>query len=209
MAAFLAQSAFAGSPPKEDRSWKNYYNPRGSYCVDYPSRWVSGDAFEGTGFFLKPVPDAHWKSLAEIDVGVISDRIAGATLLDEAQLHLDGLRKFELAEEVRLLEQHETRLFSSPALFTSDSYYDPQNAAAMVEEVLFAEHGGMLYRLEVASRADQSARFERVFQRLVSSFQFDCPPHPVPRDFASSQAEKHRSALIARPIAASPHSVAN
>jgi hypothetical protein len=207
--AFLPVCGWAGSIPKEDSAWKNYYNAQGHYCVDYPSRWISGDAFEGAGFFLKPAGHGGSKSLAEIDVAVLKDRAAGTSLVGEAQLHLDGLRKFELAEHIELLEQHDTLLYGNPALLTRDTYYDPQNAARMIDEIIFADHDGMLYRLELASRADEVERFEAVFRHQVSSFRFDCPPHAIPRDFAASGTKKERAVTIAHPVAIYPHPLAN
>jgi hypothetical protein len=204
----LSLSAFAGSPPKGDRSWKNYYNQQGSYCVDYPSHWVSGDAFEGGGFFLIPVANPRSKSLAEIDVSVLEGRRAGSNLVDEVLSHLDDLKKFGLAESLRVLERHDAMLSGSPALFASDTYDDPQSGAAMVDEIVFAARAGMLYRLELTSGAGQLARFDPVFQHLVSSFRFDCPPHPIPRDFGTSRARDERPAIITRPVAVS-HPVAN
>jgi hypothetical protein len=178
--------AFGASPPKEDTTWKNYYNPQGSYCVDYLSRWVSGDAFEGAGFFLNPPLNPHFSSLAEMDVAVLDDDPEAASLPDEVKMHMDGLSKFVLAEKMHLQEQHDTELSGGKALFSSATYYDPQNRAPMVEELVFADHSGKLYRLTLSTGADQLQRFEPLFQHLVRSFQFDCAPHPVSRDFGYS-----------------------
>jgi hypothetical protein len=140
---------------------------------------------------------------------MLKDRRADSTLLDEVLLHLDNLKKFGLAERLRILERHDTMLSGSPALFARDTYYDPQNHAAMVEEIIFADHAGMLYRLELSSRADELPRMEPLFQHLATSFRFDCPPHPIPRDFARSRAGEDRSGPIARPVAIYPHPIAN
>jgi hypothetical protein len=175
--------------------------------VDYPARWISGEALDGAGFFLKPGPNRHRTSLAEIDGTVFPDGAAGTTLIEEARFHADDLRKFELAQQLRLLDQHDTLLFGSPALFTRDTYYDPQNHATMVDEIVFAVHAGMLFRLELASREDELSRFEPVFQHLVGSFRFDCPAHRLPRTFGASKERKDREASMAGPLAIYPHSV--
>lgn len=222
---FAGFSVFAGSRPKieipparDDGAWKNYYNRQAGYCVDYPSHWVSGEAFEGSGFFLLPAPNRHSSSLAEIDGAVLPEGLrpeaalpgnaASFTLIEEAQLHVEHLGKFGLAEQPKLVEQHDTLLFGSPALFTEDSYYDPQNHQAMVDEIVFANHAGMLYRLELASRADELDRFEPVFQRLVGSFRFNCVAHALPRSFGDSHGRKDREASLAGPLAIYPHPVA-
>lgn len=205
----LAVSAFPGSlkpgSRKEDTSWKNYYNAQGSYCVDYLSKWTSGKAFDGAGFFVKPA-----KSLAEIDVALFKDHRAGAALSDEVQIHLDSLKKFELAQNVQLLDRHETTISEGhPALFAKHSYYDPQNNATIVDEIIFSENAGMLFRLELTSPEDELARFHPLFQRLVNSFRFDCAPHLIPRDFGSVRTQKDGAAQPPRPVVGLPHSAAN
>jgi len=168
----LTQCALAGSLPRADSSWKTYYNPQGHYCVDYLSRWVSGDAFEGAGFYLYPPS----RSLTEIDVAVVADRSETSTLPEEVQVHWDGLTRFGLAERIQPLEQHDAQLSGRPALFTKNTYYDPQNHAMMVDEIILSMEAGRLYRLELSSGAEELKRSEPLFQRLVSSFQFDCQP---------------------------------
>ncbi len=202
----LAGSALAGLFPRQDRSWSNYYNPKANYCVDYPSRWITGDAFEDFGFYLKPDD----KYLTEIDVTALPDHNSATTLIEEFQAHIDSLRKFELAGNIQILARREILLFGSPALSTKYSYFDPQNSATMLDEVVFAIHAGILYRLELATRAgDQRKRFEVVFQRLITSFRFDCPPHPLPRGFASSRQAKGTPIPITRPPISTPHSAGN
>jgi hypothetical protein len=204
----LSDLARAGALPREDTAWKNYYSPQGGYCVDYLSRWVSGYAFEGVGFFLKPPANAHSRSLAEIDVAVLDQR-DGLTLADEVQLHIDGLRKFELAERIQLRGQHEAQLSGGPALFSADTYFDPQNKTMVDDEMVVANHGGKLYRLELTTDSDGLKRFEPTFQRMLNSFRFDCPPHAVPRDFPASLARKPNPVTITRPAVIPPRAAAN
>jgi hypothetical protein len=208
-ASLLLLPVFAGPPSSEDRSWKNYYNPQGRYCIDYPSRWTSGGALEGAGFFVKPKSNQYSKPLAEIDVAVLPNRVAETTLTEEAQLRMAALRNFERAEGLQLIDQHDTQVSGSPALFSRDTYYDPESRIPMVDEVIFANHGGMLYRLELTSRADELGRFEPVFQHQVSSFRFDCPPHRIPRNFGSVDSKKDRAAAITQPVLIHPHAAAN
>jgi hypothetical protein len=186
------------SPAKDDRSWKNYYNQQGGYCVDYPSRWLTGEALDGAGFVLIPAPSRHSSSVAEIDGAMLPLDAAGSTLLEEGQLHLKDRNKFGLAEKIELVDQHETSLFGAPALFLRDIYVDPQSRREMVDEIVFATHGGVLYRLELATRADELKRFDAVFQHLVNSFRFDCPAHAVPRNFAGVRKKDDEAVVSAR-----------
>jgi hypothetical protein len=168
--------ARGGSTPKQDRSWKRYYNSQWGYCVSYPSRWQKGDAFDGSGMFFETGVNRESNPLGEIDVNALLDRSANPhfNLVDTIQVHLDGLRKFERAEQVQLLEQRAMDLLGSSALFAKEQYYDPLEHAKWIEEIVFTARQNVLYRLELECRADQLTRFEPVFTHFVSTFQFDC-----------------------------------
>jgi len=169
--------ASAGSTPRQDGAWKRYQNPQWGYCVSYPSRWLKGDAFDGAGIVVKAGIRRRSRAVGEIDIGALSNAAghpATLTLVQDLEGHLDGLKKFERAEQIEVLEKREMQLVGSSALFTKDRYYDPQDRAKWVDEIVFANRNGALYRLELECRADQLARFEPVFTRFVSSFQFDC-----------------------------------
>lgn len=165
---------------KQDRSWKPYTNPAWGYCVSYPSRWLKGDAFDGAGMFVETGLKKYSKPLGEIDVGVLPADLAPAarataiSFVDDLDTHFDGLRKFERAEAIEILEKREMQIIGNSALFTKDRYYDPQDRATWVEEIIFTHHKGVLYRLELECRADQLARFEPVFRTFVNTFRFDC-----------------------------------
>jgi hypothetical protein len=169
----------AGSVPKQDRAWKRYYNPQYGYCVSYPSRWFKGEAFDGAGLFVKTGESKYSRTLGSMDFGVIDPspeelRPAHISLVDDLRLHLAGLRKFERAERMEILEQRELTFLGHPALFTKNRYYDPQERANWAEEILFINREGMLYRLELQCRLDRLIRFEPVFSQLMKTFQFDC-----------------------------------
>ena len=169
----------AGGVPKQDRSWKRYFNPSFGYCVSYPSRWLKGDAFDGAGLFVKTGASKFSRPLGAIDFGVLDSpsvgaRLAPASLVEDWRAHLAGLKKFERAERMEILEQRELKFLGHSALFTKNRYYDPQERANWAEEILFINRNGTLYRLELECRLDQLGRFEPVFSQLMNSFQFDC-----------------------------------
>jgi hypothetical protein len=177
----LFTAGFASAAPlKQDRSWKLYSNPQWGYCVSYPSRWLKGDAFDGAGIFIQSSAKRSSKPLGAMDVGALSGpesnlaRAAPVNLLEDFEVHLDGLKRFERAESVVLLDKKELEIQGSSALFTKDRYYDPQDRATWMEEIIFVHHKGTLYRLELECRADQLERFEPVFNLFVSTFRFDC-----------------------------------
>ena len=175
----LLPMATAGGIPKQDRSWKRYYNPSFGYCVSYPSRWLRGEAFDGAGLFVKTGVSRFSRPLGAIDFGVLESppadaRLAPINLVDDLRVHLAGLKKFERAERMEILEQRELKFLGHAALFTRNRYYDPQDRATWAEEILFINRNGTLYRLELACRLDQLARFEPVFLQLMNTFQFDC-----------------------------------
>jgi hypothetical protein len=177
--SLLAVVASAGGVPKQDRVWKRYYNPRFGYCVSYPSRWFTGDAFEGAGLFVKTGASRFSRPLGAIDFGVLDSppadaRLAPVTLVENWRIHLAGLKKFARAERMEILEQRELKFLGHPALFTKNRYYDPQERANWAEEILFVNRNGTLYRLELECRLDQLGRFEPVFSQLMNTFQFDC-----------------------------------
>jgi hypothetical protein len=170
-------AANAASTPKLDRAWKRYFNSQWGYCVSYPARWRKGDAFEGAGMFVAIGMQKQSNPLGEIDITALPDRSANPQLnfIDIIQVHLDGLKKFQRAQQMELLDQRTMNLSDSPALFAKERYYDPLERTRWVEEIVFAERQNALYRLELECRADQLTRFEPVFAHVVSTFQFDCP----------------------------------
>jgi hypothetical protein len=169
----------AGGIRKQDRSWKRYYNSSFGYCVSYPSRWLKGEAFEGAGLFVKTGVSKFSRPLGAIDFGVLESapadaRLAPISLVDDLRVHLAGLKKFERAERMEILEQRELKFLGHAALFTKNRYYDPQERSHWAEEILFINRNGTLYRLELQCRLDQLGRFEPVFSQLMTTFQFDC-----------------------------------
>jgi hypothetical protein len=170
----------ARSIPRQDSAWKRYHNEQWGYCVSYPSRWLKGDAFDGAGIFVRTGVKKYSLPLGEIDVGVIASHSDSASLTqavslaDDFRLHLNGLKKFVRAERIEILEQRPMEFLGSPALFTKERYYDPLERRTWVDEVVFVHRSNVLYRLELECRADQLERFEPVFTRFVSTFQFDC-----------------------------------
>lgn len=166
----------AGSTPKQDRSWKRYYNPQWGYCVSYPVRWRKGDAFEGAGIFVETGARKQSNPQGEMDIAALPDRSGKLPLsfVDTVQAHLEGLKKFERAQQMELLEQRPMDLFGASALFAKERYYDPLERAKWVDEIVFTGRDNILYRLELECRADQLTRFEPVFTHFVSTFQLHC-----------------------------------
>ena len=164
---------------KLDRSWKRYRNPEYGYCVSIPSRWAKGEAFEGAGLYVKAGMRRLSRPLGAIDFEALASastdaRMTPINLAESLQDHLDVLQKFERAERMEILEKHETRLQGSAALFTKHRYYDPQDRATWMEEVLFVNRNETVYRFELDCRADQIDRFEAVFEHLIGTVELDC-----------------------------------
>ena len=178
--AFAASPPKPVSPPKQDRSWKQYRNQQLGYCLTYPSRWLRGDAFDGAGFYVETGVKKYSRPLGEIDVGVLPPlsgevpHTSAVSLIEDLQLHLEGLKTFERAENMEVLEKRSMQFLGSPALFTKDRYYDPQDRHNWIDEVVFVQRNNILFRFELECSADQLARFESVFTRLLDSFQFEC-----------------------------------
>lgn len=168
--------AGARTAPRQDRSWKRYHNQQWGYCISYPVRWRKGDAFEGAGIFVETGVKKLSNPLGEMDVAALADgsQQPQTSLIQTVQLHLDGLKKFQRAEQIETLEQRPMQLLGSSALFAKERYYDPLGRARWVEEIVFTERPNVLYRLELVCRADQLTRFEPVFDEFVKTFQFDC-----------------------------------
>jgi hypothetical protein len=171
--ASLLAWAGSSSPPKLDTAWKKYVNKDVGYCVDYPSRWARGEAFDGAGMYFETGVKKFSRPLGEIDIGALPQQQSGAAG-EYLQIHLQGLRKFERAERLEVLDTHEITLLDGPALFTKDRYFDPLDRAMWVDEIVLAKHGDLLFRLELVCRADQVARFEPVFSHFVNTFKFEC-----------------------------------
>jgi len=168
------------SPPKEDRAWKSYRNSQWGYCFSYPARWLKGEAFEGAGFVVSIGEKKFSGAVGEIDVtallpaAAVGPRAETIDLGQDLQAHFDGLKRFVRAERVETLDQRRMNLLGSAALFTKTRYYDPQERATWLEELLLVNRNNALFRLELECRADHSDRFEPVFSRVIETFRFDC-----------------------------------
>jgi hypothetical protein len=183
--AVLPLTAGAGNigTIKPETSWKLYRNKQWGYCVSYPSRWFKGEAWEGSGIFVKTGVKKHSRAVGEIDIGAAPnqpknfDRRTAMSLTDNFELHVEGLKKFERAERLEILEERPIQLSGNRALFTRDRYFDPQDGRTWVDEIVFVNRNETLYTLELECRADQVARFEPVFTHFVSTFQVNCGTH--------------------------------
>ena len=169
----------SGFEQRLDRSWKRYRNPDYGYCVSIPSRWVQGEAFEGAGLYVETGTKKFSRPMGAIDFEAIATapkdaRVLPVSLADDLKDHLRGLQRFERAERMEILEKRETTVQGSAALFAKHRYYDPQERATWIEEVLFVNRRDTLYRFEMDCRADQIQRFDPVFEHLVSTVEFDC-----------------------------------
>ncbi|MDQ2774877.1 MAG: hypothetical protein M3Y57_08135 [Acidobacteriota bacterium] len=171
-AIFLSLNAFgARNPAKQDTSWKRYVNKDVGYCVSFPARWVREEAFDGAGMYFETGLRKFSMPIGELDIAASP---APDELSDIVDLHLQGLKKFERAQEVEVLDRREVQFLDTSALLTKDRYFDPQDRHKWVNEILLARHNKLLYRLELVCRADQLERFDAVFSRFVKTFKFEC-----------------------------------
>jgi hypothetical protein len=174
----IAAGAEAGFKP--ETSWKRYRNKEWGYCVSYPSRWFKGEAFEGSGIFVETGVNKHSRPVGEIDIGAVRntakdlDSPTPISLIENFQVHVEDLKKFERAQQFEILEKRQIELFGNSALFTKDRYFDPLDSATWVDEIVLVDRSETLYTLELECRSDQLARFEPVFAHFVSTFQVDC-----------------------------------
>lgn len=164
---------------KLDQAWKKYHNPEYGYCVSIPARWARGEAFEGAGLYVEAGAKKYSRPLGAIDFEAVAQspldaKILPVTLADNLQDHLAGLQKFERAERMEMIDKHTIQLEGSNGLFAKHRYYDPQERATWMEEVLFVERETTVYRFELDCKADQIERFAPVFEHLLESVRFDC-----------------------------------
>ncbi len=175
----VAARSHGNNDQKQDRSWKHYRNSDYGYCVSIPSRWMKGEAFEGAGLYVEAGMKMTSRPLGAIDFEAIANspkdaRMLPINLADSLQDHLAVLQKFERAERMEILEKRETQVQGSNALYTKHRYYDPQERATWMEEVLFVNRNETVYRFELDCRADQIERFDAVFEHLLGTVEFDC-----------------------------------
>jgi hypothetical protein len=165
---------------KPETSWEVYRNKQWGYCVSYPSRWFKGEAFEGSGIFVKAGLKRRSRPVAEIDIGAFPNppedpaQPTPISLTETFQMHIEGLKKFQRAERLEILEKRVMNISGNSALFTKDRYFDPLDGATWVDEIVVVNRNATLYTLELECRSDQVARFEPVFSQFVSTFAFDC-----------------------------------
>ena len=116
------------------------------------------------------------RPLGEIDIVAVPDEKIQkqVSTVEYVQDHLEGLRKFERAQRMEILDKREMKLLDQPALLLKDSYFDPQDGGTWVDKIVLSRFEGRMFRLELVCRADTLARFEPVFDHFVNSFKFDC-----------------------------------
>ncbi len=105
-------AAGAGRPAfKRETSWRRYRNRQWQYCVSYPSRWLKGEAFEGAGIFVETGVKKHSRPVGEIDISALPNdrtrrRPSGpVSLAENFELHVEGLKRFQRAEHLEILEK--------------------------------------------------------------------------------------------------------
>lgn len=155
---------------RQDRAWKRYANPEGQYCLQYPKRWLKEELSEQGITFYTGIK-RYSMPTGEIDVTVLSSSDDGAQLVEA---HMDGMKRFARAEHIEIWDREKLDLDGTQAMLTKDRYRDPLDKKDWNEEIIVARHDDKLYRLEMVCRDDQVDRFESIFQRVVSSFSFDC-----------------------------------
>ncbi len=201
-----AQFSPAGSVLRQDRAWKVYLNRTNGFCISYPSRWAKSETYDGSGLAVTsglkkhspiPVGSMDVSALASSGPKVHSVSLA---LDDDFDLQMKGLRKFARAEQVEILDRRTVTLGTNPSLFVKIRYLDPRDRKFWIDEVIFARHEHLSYRLELESRADQIQRFEANFTQFVNSFQMDCGGG------ASSTATSARVPLSNNSLTLSAHS---
>lgn len=170
----------AGSVLRQDRAWKVYLNRTNGFCVSYPSRWAKSETYDGSGLAVTsglkkhspiPVGSMDVSALAAADGQV---HPASLALDDDFDLQLAGLKKFARAQQVEILDRRTVMLATIPGLFVKVRYLDPRDRKFWIDEMIFARHEHLSYRLELESRADQIQRFEPNFTQFVNSFQMNC-----------------------------------
>src|SRR5438270_623208 len=125
LGCLVLASAWAAKTPSThrlDSAWKKYSNGDMGYCVSYPSRWLRGVAFEGAGMYFETGTKKYGRPSGEMDVSAFSD----VKPVEYLQTHLEGLKKFERAENLQVLEQRDIPIPGTTASFTKDTYFDPQ-----------------------------------------------------------------------------------
>lgn len=153
-----------------DSGWKKYSNVNFGYCVDYPSRWVRGEAYDGAGMYFESGLKKFGRPDGEIDVAALSD----LKTVDYLKTHFEGLKRFERAENLQVLDQREMPLLGATGLFTKDGYSDPLDRTEWIDEIVLARNSKTLYRLELECRKDRIERFEPMFEHFVQSFRVGC-----------------------------------
>ena len=169
----LPSTLAAGNAPngllKQDSAWKRYVAADSGYCITYPKHWMRQQVIDGLAF--SSGVRRYSMPVGEMDITATSTSDDPMHFLEA---HLAGVKKFQRAATVEVLDRRQTTLSGEPALFTKDSYRDALEKSDWVEELVLARHKNVLYRLEMVCRANHVARFEAMFTRFVHSFQLDC-----------------------------------
>ena len=162
--------------PKEDRAWKRYANKEWGYCISYPRRWHRGQAFDGAGLYAAVNRKNSSLPIGALDVAAFADgpAVTRVGFHSDVEAHLEGLRRFAHAQDTEILEQRAFPLSGTDGLFVKARYFDPVERSEWIEELVFARHNGVLYRLELQTQEQYLSRFEAVFARFAQSLALEC-----------------------------------
>jgi hypothetical protein len=160
--------------------WKLYSNVRWGFCISYPVAWHLHEGFDRTGMDVSPPRAGLQSEGSGVWVGALPNQLVDTTsgppmTLDQNfRVKLDGLRKYDGAQDIHVLRRRITRFLGDAALATVLHYRDPVSGATWVVETLWFNHKQAVYSLELRCRPRELNYLKPIYAKMLRTFSYSC-----------------------------------
>ncbi|MGH9689468.1 MAG: hypothetical protein ACRD5K_20580, partial [Candidatus Acidiferrales bacterium] len=168
--------------------WTRYVNARWGFCVDYPKDWKAEFGTDGSGIELHPYPAQDPSKATYISIGGLPDQPdvdnANIVLDDSPPLDLEGnltrtlegLREYNHASGIRVLQKRQLGFHGYNALSTKIGYRTPPNDTEWIDETLWINKEYIIFTATLLGQPEQVRRLEPVYRDIITHrFQLVCP----------------------------------
>jgi hypothetical protein len=191
-AAALCQTA-APPPAHKPIPWKQYCQPDGGFCFQYPTSWkMLTDSFAAHGVAIAPTQKQDPTLWDEITVTMVVPPPQG----DEEGIGLDGVIQQattglrESGQSFETLQRQQRTVDHKPAQLLKVQYREKSTGHDWIEELIFIEGpDNEIYSVALKCAPENLARREPVLTGVLRSWSLPEPEPPVdaPGDEAPAQ----------------------
>lgn len=178
-AIVLRATAISAGGTKQSAQWSHCRNARWGFCVDYPASWKASEAKDGSGIKLYPRANEKASSATYISIGGLPDQPdvgnANIVLDDSPPLDLegnfmralDGLREYDHATDIRVLEKRKLAFQGYGALSTKYEYRRGADATLWQSDTIWINKEYIIFTATLFGRPEELRNLEPVYQDIV------------------------------------------